>query len=311
MKAVRKNAATAPDAEPYRPELVESDEPRYLRRQKPVEIRRKKFGGKGLSFYRSVFLWTAVAALLAGTAYFAGDFLLHSPKVLLLKPDQVEVNGNHLVARDAVRKPFYKDRGRSVLRIPLNARRSEIEQISWVQTASVQRVLPNRIRVDISERTPIAFLRNGSELALIDPFGVILDRPQGEDLRFPIVTGLADSMPRAEREKRMQTYQEFLRDADVVRSGSSDFVSEVDLSNPADFRVVMAGLPKVSVAQAVTIHFGSGQYAAKYRLLVENFAQWQANNGCVHSVDLQYERQIVLNPDSNGCGEHATVPKGR
>jgi len=311
MKAMHRNTAAAGEAEPYRPELVESDEPRYLRRQKPVEIRRKKFGGKGLSFYRKAFLWTLVTSLLCGAACVAADFLLHSPKVLLLKPDQVEVTGNRIVARDAVLKPFYKDRGRSVLRIPLNARRSEIEQISWVETASIQRVLPNRIRVDVAERTPIAFVRNGSELALIDPFGVILDRPPGEDLHFPIVTGLADSMPRAEREKRMQTYQEFLRDADLVRSGSSDFVSEADLSNPADFRVVMAGLPKVSVAQAVTIHFGSGQYAAKYRLLVENFAQWQANNGCVHSVDLQYERQIVLNPDSNGCGEHVTVQKGR
>lgn len=311
MKAMHRNAAAPREAEPYRPELVESDEPRYLRRQKPVEIRRKKFGGKSFSFYRTAFLWTAAALLAGGAIYVTGDFLLHSPKVLLLKPDQVEITGNHMVAREAVLKPFYKDRGRSVLRIPLNARRSEIEQISWVQTASVERVLPNRIRVEVAERTPVAFVRNGSELALIDSYGVMLDRPHGEDLHFPIVTGLADSMPRVEREKRMQTYQEFLREADLVRAGSSDFISEVDLSNPSDFRVVMAGLPKVSVAQAVTIHFGSGQYAAKYRLLVENFAQWQANNGCVHSVDLQYERQIVLNPDSNGCGEHATVQKGR
>ena len=39
VKAIRKNAAVA-DAESFRPELVENDEPRYLRRQKPVEIRR-------------------------------------------------------------------------------------------------------------------------------------------------------------------------------------------------------------------------------------------------------------------------------
>ena len=66
----------------------------------------------------------------------------------------------------------------------------------------------------------IAFLRDGTELDLIDAHGVILDRPQGEDLHFPIVTGLPDGMPREEREKRMQTYQEFLRDVDLVRSGS-------------------------------------------------------------------------------------------
>jgi cell division protein FtsQ len=303
---MQKNAA---EAEPYRPELVESDEPRYLRRQKPVEIRRKKFGGKSATFYRNVFLWILVAATGASGTYIMGNFLLHSPKVLLLKPDQVEVNGNRVVSRDAVLQPFYKDRGRSVLRIPLDGRRSEIEQISWVQSASVARILPNRIRVDVTERNPIAFVRNGSELALIDEFGVILDRLQGEDLHFPIVTGLADSVPRPEREKRMQTYQEFMRDADLVRSGSSEFVSEIDLANPRDLRVVMAGLPGFNVPQAITLHFGSGEFTGKYRMLVENFAQWQSNAGCVQSVDLQYARQVVLNPDSNGCGEHMTVQK--
>jgi cell division protein FtsQ len=301
------SAAAAAETEAYRPELVESDEPRYLRRQKPVEIRRKKFGGKSATFYRNVFLWILLVAGGLATVYVAADFLLHSPKVRLLSPDQVEVTGNHIVSRGAVLSPFYKDHDRSVLRIPLDSRRSEIEQIAWVESATVKRLLPNRIRVDITERTPIAFVRNGSELALIDQDGVILDRPQGEDLHFPIVTGLTDTMPRAEREKRMQTYQEFLRDADLVRSGSSEFVSEIDLANPRDLRVVMAGLPGLNVPQAITLHLGSGEFTGKYRMLVENFAQWQSNAGCVQSVDLQYARQVVLNPDSSGCGERTTL----
>ncbi|HVH50370.1 MAG TPA: hypothetical protein VM781_01790, partial [Candidatus Bathyarchaeia archaeon] len=60
---------------------------------------------------------------------------------------------------------------------------------------------------------------------------------------------------------------------------------------------------------AVTIHFGSSEFTGKYRMLVENFAQWQSNAGCVQSVDLQYARQVVLDPDSSNCGEHMTVQK--
>jgi len=308
VKAIQKNAAVA-DAEAYRPELVENDEPRYLRRQKPVEIRRKKFGGKNLSRYRTVFNIVLISAGCGVVAYIAGNFLLHSPKVLLLKPEQVEVTGNHIVSREAVLAPFYKDRGHSVLRIPLDTRRADVEKISWVQSASVQRILPNRIRIDIAERTPVAFVRNGSEIALIDEFGKILDRPRGEDFHFPIVTGLADTMADADRQKRVQTFQEFLKDADLVRPGSSDHVSEVDLGNPRDLRVVMAGIPGVNAAQAVTVHFGANEFTGKYRMLVDNFAQWQSNAGCVQSVDLQYARQVVLNPDSSGCGEHVSMPK--
>ena len=308
VKAIQKNAAVA-DAEAYRPELVENDEPRYLRRQKPVEIRRKKFGGKNLSRYRTIFNIVLISAGCGAVTYVAGNFLLHSPKVLLLKPEQVEVTGNHIVSREAVLAPFYKDRGRSVLRIPLDTRRADVEKISWVQSASVQRILPNRIRIDISERTPVAFVRNGSEIALIDEFGKILDLPRGEDFHFPIVTGLADTMTDADRQKRVQTFQEFLKDADLVRPGSSDHVSEIDLGNPRDLRVVMAGFPGANATQAVTIHFGSSEFTGKYRMLVDNFAQWQSNAGCVQSVDLQYARQVVLNPDSSGCGEHVSMQK--
>jgi len=298
---------TAAAAEPYRPELLADEEPRYLRRQKRLEIRRKKFGGRSWPFYRRVLVWTIAGAAGVTLTIVAGRFLLYSPQVLLLKPDQIEVLGNHIVTREAVLQPFARDRNRSVLRIPLDARRSQLEQLPWVESASVERILPNHIRVELTERTPIAFLRNGTELALIDAHGVILDRPEGEDLHFPIVTGLPDSMPREEREKRVQTYQEFLRDADLIRSGSSDRVSEVDLSSAKDLRVVMAGLSSATDSQAVTIHFGSSDFTGKYRMLVENFAQWQANAGRVQSIDLQYSRQVVVNADSSGTATSAKL----
>ncbi|MGH9742803.1 MAG: cell division protein FtsQ/DivIB [Candidatus Acidiferrum sp.] len=298
MKTIHRSAAAAA-AEPYRPELLADEEPRYLRRQKPLEIRRKKFGGRSWPFYRRVLVWTITGAAGVTFAVVAGRFLLYSPQMLLLKPEQIELTGNHIVSREAVLQPFARDRNRSVLRIPLDVRRSQLEQLPWVESAGVQRVLPNRLRVDLTERTPIAFLRIGNQLALIDAHGVILDRPEGEDLHFPIVTGLPDSMPREEREKRMQSYQEFLRDVELVRSGSSDHVSEVDLSNANDLRVVMTGLASANDSQAVTVHFGDTDFTGKYRMLVDNFAQWQANAGRVQSIDLQYSRQVVVNADSS------------
>jgi cell division protein FtsQ len=301
VKPLQRNASTAAAAEhePYRPELIAEDEPRYLRRQKPVEIRRKKFSGKTGTYYRQVFLWMLVGIAMLTVGAFSVRYLLYSPQMLLLKPDQIEVNGNHIVAREDVQKLFVRDRGRSALRIPLDTRRAQIEELPWVEDASVQRILPNRVRVLITERTPIAFFRNGTELTLIDAHGVLLDRPEGEDFHFPIVTGLSETLPREEREKRMQTYQEFMKVVDLVKAGSSDSISEVDLSNPRDLRVVLTGLNGSSDQHAVTVHFGQGDLTGKYRKLVENFAQWQANSGSVHSIDLQYSRQVVVNPDTS------------
>ena len=294
---MHRNAAA--DADSYRPELIADDEPRYLRRQKPVEIRRKKFSGRGWPFYRRLLVLTFAGAAGMTAAIYGARFLLYSPTMLLLKPDQIELSGNHIVSREAVVQQFVHDHNRSVLRIALDTRRSQIEQIPWVESASVQRILPNRIRVELTERTPVAFARNGNELALIDAHGVILERPQGEDLRFPIVSGVSEDVPRDQREKRMQVYMEFTKGIDFVRAGSSEGISELDLSNPKDLRVVMTGLAGPTDSQAVTIHFGAGEFTGKYKMLVDNFSQWQANTGRVQSIDLQYMRQVVVNPDTS------------
>jgi cell division protein FtsQ len=299
VKAIHRNATAAAEADAYRPELLADDEPRYLRRQKPVEIRRKKFSGRGWPFYRRVLVLSFAGVASVTVAVYGTRFLLYSPTMLLLKPEQIELNGNRIVSREAVLQQFVPDRNRSVLRVPLDARRSQLEQIPWVESASVQRILPNRLRIELTERTPVAFARNGNELALIDAHGVILDRPRDEDLHFPIVTGVSEDLPRDQREKRMQTYDEFMKDVDLVRAGSSDRVSEVELSNPKDLRVVMTGLASANDAQAVTIHFGSGEFTGKYKMLVDNFSQWQANAGRVQSIDLQYSRQVVVNPDAS------------
>jgi cell division protein FtsQ len=307
LKAMQRTAApaAAADQEPYRPELVADDEPRYLRRQKPVEIRRRKFGGKTGTYYRRVFVWTLAGAAAVGATVLSVRYLLYSPQMLLLKPDQIEVSGHHVVAKEDVQKLFIHDRNRSVVRIPLNVRRVQIEELPWVEEASVQRILPNRIRVFITERTPIAFFRNGTELTLIDSHGVLLDRPEDEDFHFPIVTGLSESLPREDREKRMQTYLEFMKDVELVKPGATDRISELDLSNPRDLRVVLTGLSNGADDHVVTVHFGQNDFTTKYRMLVENFAQWQANSGTVHSIDLQYSRQVVVNPDA------ATTAKNR
>src|SRR5258706_13184281 len=107
--------ATAAEAETYRPELLADEEPRYLRRQKPVEIRRKKFGGRSWPFYRRVLFYGVVGIAGASAAWTAGRFLLFGHQMMFIKPDQIEVTRNHIVSREAMLKQFVSDSGRSCL----------------------------------------------------------------------------------------------------------------------------------------------------------------------------------------------------
>src|SRR3977135_3009004 len=172
-------------AEPdYLPaDALAEEEPKYLRRQKPVEIRKRKFSGKAWPLYRRV-LVGGIAALASGLVlYQAGRYFLFSPSVMIERADQIVIRGNRFVPPEAIVEKFSADlhrrdliviRGnrfvppeaivkkfsadlhRSVVRVPLGERRQALESLPWVEHADVQRVLPNRIRVEITEPAPHA-----------------------------------------------------------------------------------------------------------------------------------------------------------
>jgi cell division protein FtsQ len=288
-------------AEPdYLPtDALAEDEPKYLRRQKPVEIRKRKFSRKAWPLYRRILVGGMAALAVGFAAYQAAQYLLYSPSVLLRSANQIEIQGNRFVTPDSVAEKFSTDLGRSVVRVPLTERREALESLPWVEQAHVQRVLPNRIRVEITERTPVAFLRTGSDLSLVDANGVILERPADGEFRFPVVDGFGESTFREARAQRMNLYVQFMKGIEAVQPGADDHVSEADLSDPSDLRVTLTGLGAASGgARPVLVHFGDSDFGNRYHLLAENIDQWRASAGSVDSVDLRFARQVVVNPES-------------
>jgi cell division protein FtsQ len=287
----------AGESEIYQHEALADDERRYLRRQKPVEVRSRRFSRRG---WPAVRLWMVVSFGLIGVgaaAYFGARFFLFSPTVQFSSYDQIEVLGIQYVSRTAVTDRFASDLGQSILRVPLEARRQALETIPWVAQVRVQRVLPSRVRVEITERTPVAFLRTTAGLALVDAQGAILERPLEANFHFPVVTGLSEAVPLAQRKQRLGMFLEFLREADLARSDASDSVSEVDLADPADLRVTLTGLPGLESEAPLLVRFGDQDFVNKYRLLVENIDQWRRRTGRIESIDLRFARQVVVNPE--------------
>jgi len=280
-------------------DALAEDEPKYLRRQKPVEIRKRKFNRKAWPLYRRI-LAASVAALCLGFALYEGaTYLLYSPGVLLKNAEQIEVRGGRYVTAEAIAEKFSADMGRSVVRVPLTDRREDIESLAWVEEAHVQRVMPNRILVEVTERTPVAFLRTGNDLSLVDSHGVILDRPAEGQFHFPVVSGITEVTPKATREQHMNLFVQFMKDIERVQPGAEDHISEADITEASDLRVTLTGLGTLSDSGSpILVHFGDSDFGNRYHLLVENIDQWRASAGSVDSVDLRFARQVVVNPES-------------
>jgi cell division protein FtsQ len=298
-------------------DALAEDEPKYLRRQKPVEIRKRKFNRKAWPLYRRI-LAASVAALCLGFALYEGaTYLLYSPGVLLKNAEQIDVRGGRYVTAEAIAEKFSADMGRSVVRVPLTERREDIESLAWVEEAHVQRVMPNRIRVEIAERTPVAFLRTGNDLSLVDSHGVILDRPAEGQFHFPVVSGITEVTPKATREQHMNLFVQFMKDIERVQPGAEDHISEADITEASDLRVTLTGLGTLSDSGSpILVHFGDSDFGNRYHLLVENIDQWRASAGSVDSVDLRFARQVVVNPESKTVAAnvkpiaaHSVVPR--
>ncbi len=259
----------------------------------------------------------AIAIAGASSAYLFAHFLVASPDTALIHPEQVKISNNHYVAPAGVIEIFAADRGCSILRIPLAERRLQIEAIPWVEHATVRRVFPNQIAVDVVERTPVAYLRQGSDLSLVDAHGVILERPTEGDFHFPVVTGINAEMPRDDREARMQLFSGFSQQVDSAHPGAMDRVSEADVSDVHDLRATITGLQQADVSFAsstdadaasqsqvrsdapILVHFGDADFGAKYQSLIENIGQWR-DNGRTHRVG-----GSALSQGSSGESRHA------
>lgn len=232
-----------------------------------------------------------------------------SREMALIHPEQIALSGNHYVMAASVREIFAGDRGKSVLRIPLDERRRAVETLPWVEQATVRRALPNKIQVDITERTPVAFVRESSEMALVDAHGVILDRPVEGDFHFPVVTGIDSGMPLADRDERMQLFSGFTQQIEAAHAGAMEQASEVDLSAEHDVRATLTGFDRSDAADQaspdapVMVHFGDSDFAGKYQTLVEEFGQWRAKVGRIESVDLRFSREAVVNQDTTAMAQ--------
>jgi cell division protein FtsQ len=304
----------AVNADAYPQEVLADEEPKYLRRQKPVEIKRRKFGKKAWKTYARVAVWSMAGVAVAGTCYAVGHFLLSSREMALVHPDQVQLTGANNVAKASVLEIFRADRNRSLLRIPLDERRRQIEAIPWVEHATVLRALPNRVEVDIKERTPIAFLREGNALALVDVHGVILDRPLKGDFHFPVVTGISSDMPLEDREARMHLFASFSEQVESAKAGAMDQVNEIDLTEAKNLTATIfglqAGVPSSTLPAGeasgpfggdpapLIVHFGDTDFKDRYLALISDIGKWNTAKGRLKSVDLRFTGEAVAVPEN-------------
>ncbi len=147
---------------------------------------------------------------------------------------QIEIKGTNRVSRESVGKIVRVESEKNgVWNADLQKIREEIERAEFVKTATVSRILPDGIRVNVTERTPKALARIDGGDFWVDEDGVVLVLVSKDEAKPPFfIQGWnRDKSEKAQEEnkERVKIYLEMLDDWQEYELAKR--VKAVDLSN--------------------------------------------------------------------------------
>jgi cell division protein FtsQ len=200
------------------------------------------------------------------------------------RQDALTVQGFRYASRSKILRIFAPDFDRSVFAASLEERRRELLAIDWVDGATVSRVWPNQLLVQIRERKPVAFVSFPTGVLLIDSHGVLLDPPAQAQFAFPVLSGIRESDPLAERREKVRTFLSVQDDMGYLMKD----ISEVDAADPESIRVV------AQVGnRAVELLLGDTNFAKRYQNFLAHYPEIQRHSPEGRLFDLRLEDRIT------------------
>jgi cell division protein FtsQ len=231
----------------------------------------------------------AVIALIAFVGYRA------AASASFFQVRAVETRGAARASVDDIKNVVRRDVSETgVWRADLQQLSNDLERLPWVRTAVVTRVLPDGIRVRITEREPKAVVRTAAgRFTWVDDDAVYLGEMSPTDQMpafFLRGWNEDDSLAaRAENRERVKKFLELQRD--WSGQGVSERVSEVNLLDLRDVRVQLAGDDS-----QIEVRLGSQDQSARLgkALSVLDAQRQTARGPLISYIDLTQGKRAIV-----------------
>jgi cell division protein FtsQ len=231
----------------------------------------------------------AIIALIAFVGYRA------AASASFFQVRTIETRGASRASVDDIKNVIRRDVNETgVWRADLQQLSGHLERLPWVRTAVVTRVLPDGIRVRITEREPKAVVRNAAgRFIWVDDDAVYLGEMSPAD-QMPafFLRGWNEedsSTARTENRDRVKKFLELQRD--WSGQGISERVSEVNLLDLRDVRVQLAGDDS-----QIEVRLGSQDQSARLNkaLSVLDAQRQTARGPLISYIDLTQGKRAIV-----------------
>jgi len=247
-------------------------------------------------------------AIVVGVILFAGYRAAASASFFQLRA--VDVGGTARASDDQIKTVVRRAASRTgVWRADLNDLSVELEKLPWVRSAVVSRVLPDGLRVRVTERVPRAVVRTSAgRLVWMDDDAVMLGAFAPTD-KMPnfFITGLDENTGEAARavnRERVVKGLEMAREWDELNL--SNRVSEVNLSDVRNVRAQLAGDDA-----EIEVRLGAKDFGKRLKtaLGVLDEQRHTARGASITHLDATLERRIIIGFGS-GASQTASAAEG-
>ena len=220
------------------------------------------------------------------------NYLLRAPKFAIgIK----EIHGlRHLSESQVLMKlKEFEERDRSLFALDLDRLRKSVELLTWVKTATVLRIWPDRLVIQVTERVPIAFARIDDSTQLVDEDAMLLEsKAEGlPSFDFPVLMGLETGFETellARNRKRIELYRRLMKELDENGAGLGRDISEVHLQDAGSVSIVLND-------DTVLVHLGAEHFQERFRRYLAMSRDIKQKYRLLESVDLRFENQVVVN----------------
>lgn len=211
----------------------------------PEEERKRRIRKeKRLKIIKAILKIILFIAIIAGIA----AFLLVSP-VFNIK--EISVSGNNKIQATEIESLSQLNIEQNIFRFSKETVKNNIKQNAYIDSVEIKRKLPNKIEINVTERTPAYQIKFGNAFAYIDEKGNILEINE-EDLKLPLITGYktqaedfkAGNMMQEEDVTKLDTVNSIIR---VSKSNEIyDMITSIDITNDEEYKVEFKGEGKTA-----------------------------------------------------------------
>jgi cell division septal protein FtsQ len=211
-------------------------------------------------------LLTLFAAVIIGVVLFAGYRAATASEVF--QTNRIDVEGTRRVSNTAVETIAQRlTQKTGVWNADLDLIRGEVERLAWVKAASVSRVLPDGLRVRVTERNPVAVIRSeNGKLLWIDEEGKMLGAVLQSEKAPPFaLLGWNETdgdAARKNNQERLSLYLKLLEEFQTHEIAHQ--ITAIDLSDLQDAEVLIE-----KDGSLITVQIGRADYTTHLKLALE------------------------------------------